>query len=122
MRSSISAQSLASVPPSRALIVRIAPAASWGPLSRALSSRSSTICARRWTSRVDLRRHRFVFLGHLEQRRQVFAAQLHFFQRADDRLERFQLADHLLSRLLVVPETRAAICVRFPRSVAAFAA
>ena len=42
IRSSISAQSLASVPPSRALIVRIAPAASCGPLSRALSLSSSS--------------------------------------------------------------------------------
>ena len=41
IRNIMSAQSLASVPPSRALIVRIAPAPSLGPLSSAFSSRSS---------------------------------------------------------------------------------
>ena len=50
IRSSISAQSLASVPPSRALIVRIAPLESKGPLSSPLSSSCSTSFSSRSTS------------------------------------------------------------------------
>ena len=52
MRSSMSAQSLASVPPSRALIVRIAPASSFGPLSNARSSSSSSNSSSRPISEV----------------------------------------------------------------------
>ncbi len=104
MRKSISAQSLASVPPSRALIVSNAGFASNGPLNRAFVSNSSSDCVQPIEFRRHFRREAVVLAGHLDQRGQILRRTEHFLQRLEHRLERFQLADDLAGLLLIVPE------------------
>ena len=69
MRSIMSAQSLASVPPSRALIVKIAlRAASFGPLKKGLEVEIIQDSSRAWSTSVGhFSRNRFVLVSHFQQ-------------------------------------------------------
>ena len=92
IRSSISAQSLASVPPSRALMVRIAPAASCGPLSSAFSLSSSMTASSRSTSARDLGGEGIVFARHFDHRLQVVAGRLRLVERFEHTEQRLRSA------------------------------
>ena len=117
MRSSISAQSLASVPPSRALIVRIAPALSCGPLSSALSSRSATMRLKRRTSLATSAAIESSSSAISSRAVRSSAPRLASSSGPTIDLSDFSSTDHLLGRLLVVPETRGRHpLLRCPRS------
>ena len=88
IRSSISAQSLASVPPSRALMVRIAPLESKGPFSSPLSSSCVDECFEPVDFGGDLGDERRVFVGHLDQRFEVGGRGDRLVERLEQRVER----------------------------------
>ena len=104
MRMSISAQSLASVPPSRALIVRMARVGVQGAVQQGLDLQLVQVQLRGATFAGHLGGKALVLIGHFDHGRQVLARPDDLVQRAQQGLQRLQLGDDFLGLLLIAPE------------------
>ena len=106
MRTIISAQSWASVPPSLAWISQTASCSSCSPVKSERSSSASSSAAEAGDHRLELGRHRVVALldGQLVQGLGVGQAGCEPVQQVDVVLDLAVLAGHLLADLGVVPE------------------